>query len=612
LPAPCVASSYSQALEIAGGTPPYDWQLTPPVEGWALQPDPAAIDGGRVFLVGEPAEVANVTVQATDSAGLGARVSYDLRPRGSCWFAYVALQNSGPALELLDPVLEAPPPVALAHNSGVYDFAFSPDGRFLAYRFGQDAANPRRGHLALLDLSTWDERALNFSEDAVTAYSWSSDSRTLAVAFERTQVSYLGAVRVAMTGSAGSIAYLEPTPAFVQSNLHWIGGAFLAFDAALLPNPVHPGQFLPNPLNQRTAYYTELEEEGFREPVPINDFNYDPPLFVQPTADGFFALSAISAPYSVFNSLSSEPPSTALHLDNFIAPSGRFTAALSADELRVFNAADGALGDPFAKGQGCPKLLAWAKGRERIACVADVLGANEKHGEIRIFDVLDNGELATSPVQGYCMRSTNSVAAPGPCAGLEYDYTEAQAELQPRAFSATGRWFAFTTSTPDIADGNYLYWADLGSQPMRLKRKDHIAVSPTMATTPVELQFSPNERYLLQQRGSLLSAHGVTVDSSNEMGAAPLLITNHLQVDSTHPGGPCSADFASAPERWCGNADRKRPFVWSPNSLYAAYRVEGKLGIVEFSRFPELRGHAFAARGCDEKCSGQFAFQPGP
>ncbi len=48
----------------------------------------------------------------------------------------------------------------LDHNTNVYDFRFSPDGRYLVYRYGADAQFPHGRHLALVELSTLDERPL--------------------------------------------------------------------------------------------------------------------------------------------------------------------------------------------------------------------------------------------------------------------------------------------------------------------------------------------------------------------------------------------------------------------------------------------------------------------
>src|SRR5687767_2315469 len=51
LDAPCAGRNYRATLEIAGGNPPFSWQLSPNLEGWSVTPVPHAPD--QAVLHGE-------------------------------------------------------------------------------------------------------------------------------------------------------------------------------------------------------------------------------------------------------------------------------------------------------------------------------------------------------------------------------------------------------------------------------------------------------------------------------------------------------------------------------------------------------------------------------
>ena len=147
LVAPCADRAYDTTLTVSGGQEPYQWALTPAVPGWSIGPDPAHPSGGRLHseLVGAGETALSIT--ATDAAGNSKRVGFTLSARTTCWFAYTAIQAGEPTLQLLDPFAEPPTPAVLGNNTGVYDFLFSPDGRYLAYRFGADATAPGADNL---------------------------------------------------------------------------------------------------------------------------------------------------------------------------------------------------------------------------------------------------------------------------------------------------------------------------------------------------------------------------------------------------------------------------------------------------------------------------------
>jgi WD40 repeat protein len=586
-----------------------DWQITPPVDGWHIAFDPAKTDGSQAVLSGEHPEATQLTINVTDASGKLATKTYSIAPRTSCWFAYTALETDGPELHVLDPILELPPPTALAHNQGVYDFAFSPNGKYLAYRFGADAGNPKGKHLALVDLSTWNDQLLTFAEDAVTAFAWSPDSSVLAVAFSSAGSSFLSGVR---PSASATPAELSLTPAAVDSDLYWVGTNRVAFYAFGISDPTNPGQLIPV-TDEVTAFYAELADGGFRPVILSTDLFYGPPIVVQPADDGFFMVSATSAPYIGFNWLNADGPTSNVYGDDFVAPSGHFMAELSSGKLKLIRAKDKTQIAASGSDQTCPKFLSWAKGQERMACVADVPpdSQGKSHSEIRIFDLDSVNNLTMSIVQDYCIKTASSLSAASACTTHEYDYTEASADLQPKLFSASGNYLAFTTGSANPAS-NYLYWADLRSTPFTLKWKDNFSTDGT-SVSPTQLAFSPDEHYLLRQLGNALSVH--TLDESVNSG--PRLLP-FFTPDPAQAGTTCSEDFASAPDRWCGSATRIAPFVWSPDSKFAAYRsadattTKATLTVVDFAPFPDLASHTVFAADCAQRCSGQFVFQPQP
>jgi hypothetical protein len=611
LPAPCGTNSYTTSLTISGGTPPYDnWQVTAPVGSWQITRDPTAPDGSRATLTGNAAGTTNLVIQVTDAAGEQAQQSYPILPRRSCWFAYTALETAGPRLELVDPILQPTPRVLGYNTQGVYDFRFSPDGKLLAYRFGVDATHPKGAQIALVNLESWGEQPVTFPADSVvTAYAWSGDSSVLAIAFTSGGTGYLGGVRPSASGVPLS---LTATPAVIDSDLYWVGETFVAFDAFGTSDPNDPIQLVPAS-DAVTAFYAELGTSGFN-PIMLATDNYvDPPVFVQPAANGFFMISALPLqPYSNFSLLTPGGATGAFHNDNFLDPSGSFSAAVSAGQLQIFRADNY---DEVATNDAaslCPTFLAWAKGMERIACVADIPAnaQGQEHSEIRIFDLSDTNKLTMSPVSGYCVKNANSLSASSPCGPLDYDYSESMAALQPRAFSASGHGFAFTTSPTSADQHSYVYWADLGSQPFTLKRKEFIVSDGTSSasTSPINLAFSPDEGHLLRQLGNLLSVHNF------DAGGQALLPYFRPDPDLTNTN--CSEAFASAPDRWCGEENPAARFAWSPDSRFAVYRsldpvsLEETLTVVDFTQSSSFDMHPFLAADCTGKCTGEFSFQP--
>jgi hypothetical protein len=510
---------------------------------------------------------------------------------------------------VLDPLLAVSAPVTLVNNTSVFDFKFSPDGRFLAYRFGQGAEHPQGAHLSLIDLVGRQDQTLLLGDDEVTAFAWSADSRTLAVAFNTNQVSYLGGARLQVApNAAATVQPLTATPANATTSLVWFAGKYVAFSAD------------SDVAGFTTPYFSQLLSGAFDAPILLYDVYFTSALRLKATDVGFFATGVSTGGDSLFYWPTDSDYFAAEHKADFIAPSGRFTAQLVGASLRVRDAEQDFSAAPLSQSPadtGCPKLLTWAERRERIACVADVAATAsvQAHGEIRIFDLGSPpiSPLAVNSIQGYCAAPSAQVPLAQTCAPLEYAYTQGSSALQTRLFSPSGRWLAFTKTTTQPG-AITLYLADLSQTPMVVVRND-TGASSAAAAGPVVLEFSPDEQFLLKQQGTLLTLHLLSAPQNTGTNSDPAFVSDQL-VPDPNAGSACLDDYATEPQRWCGATERARPFRWSPDSKLYAYRSsdngENHLTIASVGQFANAINvkHAFVAADCVGACSGDFAFQP--
>jgi hypothetical protein len=601
LASPCVGSTYETTLSMRGGEPPLSWQITPAVAGWSIDVDPedetrAIVTNNRV-ADGDTA----LTIKVTDSHGRWINRTFTLAPRTSCWFAFTVLGAQGPELRLLDPLARPPRPAPLVHNQGVYDFQFSPDGKRLAYTFGASATMPRGQHLAIVSLDTLQERQLSFGEDRITRFAWSPDSAMLAAAFVDDETTYLGAVRLPAAGSGDLPTSLARTPAFVESDLYWVGNRFVAYHAALVPDLGNPGHFSSeNPFGLRTAFYSEVGVSGFTAQVGTLD-TFPPDVVLQPSEDGFYMITSRD-PYTIFTPLTGNKRAVNHWFISLVSPSGKYTALLDGSPLlQILSAEGGYFGARAAVAHDrdeCPMPLGWAAGAERIACLADVQNGDNKttHGEVRIFDRNEQSDtLDMATLGGFCDDDVALLnAASCTSLGNGYGYGTAQATGAARAFSASARWLAFAS----VSEGkSFLYWADLADRPLSLKGSVYFHDPGERVAT--RLAFSPDERWLLFQRGSQLTLHAL-----QDGGSTVSLMGDLPKIEK------CTDDFPTAPKAYCGNSDHTPDVVWAPDSHALAYRTPGALTVFEPRSESPLR--TLPAEDCSGQCSGHFAFQPHP
>ena len=235
-------------------------------------------------------------------------------------------------------------------------------------------------------------------------------------------------------------------------------------------------------------------------------------------------------------------------------------------------------------------LLAWAKGRERFACVADSPSSGAQ-GEVRIFELNAAGDqLTMATLQGACTESSAECAT----RPHEYAYSSSRATEQARAFSPSGRWFSFASA--DSGTDNYLYWADLNASGNQVEKAYYVSAATT-ANSPTEISFSPDEAYVLLRRGKELRRWPLTKSPRSAQSVA-----KDMDLGQT-----CSDEFMSGPDQWCGNTDRAALFHWAPDSAAVAFRAASEVRVFEFSN---NYTYPLPAPACEGQCDEQFAFQP--
>jgi hypothetical protein len=595
LVAPCAGKAYDAILNVTGGTPPYAWRLSPAGSGWSIAPDPREATRALLHADAVAAGRTTISVTAIDSRAREKSIEYQTTARDACWFAYTASRNDNTELALVDPLVEPAAPVELENNVGVYDFQFSPDGRYLAYRYGADATFPSGRHLALVELSTLDEITLTFFEDAVTAYAWSPDASTLAVGYSAGGEQFLSGARMPAPGSLDSPLLLAKVAAHIESNLTWIGNGAVAYEAELQPDYDNPGEFLPNPYHYHTPFYARLGASGFgASQYPFDTFA--PNVFLRPAPDGFWM---IDATLTTFFPTTDDPLNSVPHYGaSLIAPSGRFSAVVGNGSLEILARAEG-IGTALASSKAnetCPMPLAWSQ-QDRIACVADVEngpGAGT-HGEVRFFDLPSQGtSLEMSTLDGFCQDDL-SIVSDATCTAQRsgYGYGMAEAMGAPRAFSPSGQYFAFSRAS---GPNTLLYWADLTHQQLS------VSLRLWQTNAPLRMAFSPDSQRLALQAGTKLFVEPMAGSGSSIPASTP---DHELETLTS-----CTEELPTAPDRYCGNTSLDAPFRWAPDSKALAYRTNRAIAVIDASQV-YTNTFIMPVPTCEAPaCSGDFEFQP--
>jgi hypothetical protein len=556
LPAPCRGNAYTEAFTVEGGEPPFLWSELSLPPGLHFDAESATLSG-----ISEGDGV--LTLELSDANARTIQKSYPVRARDKCWLAYLA-SESGPArLSLVDgSLLERQPESARrelpaqAGSEGVLDFQFSPDGRFIAYRVGVAASSAR---LELAALSADEVLPLDFA-GAVGEYAWSPDASALAVAFTSGAEPRLGGVLVA------GAAPLASTPlAGLPRQLLWTDAEHLAFFTADPELPM-----------LRWLVTAELAGAGFGAPSAHTETAFSDSAQLFGGAGGVFAAEPATGLLEFF--ASDGGPPTVHAPSALVSPSGAFAGLARDGALQLYRGLDpsfAAAATPLLRADGCTSLLAWASGRERIACAAERAGEHA----IALFDVRRAPDPALSAL------------APLRVAGVP---AAAETSGRRRSLSASGSWFA-------LAGDEQLYVVRADGPSPRLW-----AALPNslLGTRPGALAFAPDEGWLLIGAGNSLWVVDLEQgpESLRELSASALF------------DDACSESFLEGRGHWCGSDPVAGPAWSSPADLVAFRSTLGTLELVDLSRLRdgEVAAPVSPDSACSEACrSGDsFRFQP--
>lgn len=565
LPPPCLGSFYVEALTVVGGQEPHVWSEVAAPPGLRFDADTATVHG-----IAEGDGV--LSVEVTDQGSRTVRKSYVVEARDRCWLAFVASEPAPARLALVDARRVARHPESARRTfpeeagiEAVFDFQFSPDGRFIAYRLGAGTGALR---LELARLSNGRARALA-AGGSVAAYAWSRDSRTLAFALESGVDSSLGGVDISAVEASSpdpgaaleGIRQLTPVAApLPDSALAWYAEGRLAF----LARDGGAERRLVSTLLQRSRFTAPaLRGEGFSSGARLLAGGAG--VFVAEPATGlheFFA-EGVSLP-------------TPHAEGSIVAPSGALAGFARAGTLQFFPPArvGGGAGSPALEIEGCTSLLAWAGARERVACVH----SSGSSAAIAWFDASAAGDAVASVDN---LRD-------------EFGYAGGAHVGQRRALSPSGRWFAFTTRDDILV-------ARVEPAPSRLR----LALPSALLGAPISLlSFSPDENFLAVGAANSLGL----IDLGSGSFSFVLLSSSAVFSES------CSERFVDGAADWCGAPSREPDISWSTASDVIAFRSSlGTLQLIDVSRAREgVAPVAISPDACLEGCSASSSarFQP--
>jgi hypothetical protein len=567
LPAPCLGARYGEALSVEGGEPPYIWSELDAPPGLHFDPDSQRMDG---VALGDGV----LAVEVTDDVGHTIRKSYPVQARGSCWLGYLASVPGPTRLELVDGrLLERQPENARRafppepSSEPVLDFAFSPDGRFIAYRLGND---PGALGLELVRVLDGAVQPLD-AGGGVSAYAWSTDATTLAVAYSAGGVRRLRGFDVAAVDTSPEAAgsTLSGVRRLAATASPGVDSAVTAYDLsrwAFLSRDAAAPERLRLITTARVA-------AGFSSAAQHAELEFSSAARLLQARDGVFVADTDSGLHQFFASAGGAPVAHAREV--VVSPSGLLTGLARDGALQVYAASESsdAAAPPLASAGGCDTLLAWASARERVACAVVRGGRNQ----VTFFDQLgssaDLGELLAMP-EAYAF-------ATGGHAGHR------------RAFSRSGRWFAFSTDLELLvarvqADGAHLAFAVPAS---------------LLGTTLASIAFSPDETLLAIGAGNALSVVNL------EQGLDSLRVIS----PSVSLAGVCGERFVDGADQFCGSALVAGEPAWSSDSQLVTFRSAlGTLQLIDLSLAGRGGSPLSPDSDCSEGCSSPATarFQP--
>jgi WD40-like Beta Propeller Repeat len=572
LRAACSGLPYEATLTASGGEPPYAWSL-PSETDLAIDPVSGVLHGATVAGAGSR----TLKVAVRDARGTLREAQVSLFVRDRCWLAYVSRETGEQRLHVVDVGLTTRKtfPASLAGGDQVFDFAFSPDGRYLAFRVGPDERSARL-HSVLTD-ATMDSE-VPFAHP-VLDYAWSADGRSMAVMLAGDELDQH--LLSGFDAIAPDRLYAEREARY-RGDLQWVASSAVIFQGqSTYPDPTDPSRAVPIP-DSESPYVARAAAGDIGVPVQITALEQTA-VELYATSDG---LMTSSLEYPRIDGLKFGPSPDQDKLSLFSHDSSllwsddrQYVAQLDAEhrlELFALSQAGAALATSTNR---CDAVLAWhgLVDRERVICLDEAASGcapgDDLSGVIRVFDFF---------------RASNRLEE----ALLDDCYQAAGAVANPRVLSRTGAWFVF-----DV--GSNFAIANLDDLSLR------VASLPTNAPERGYI-ISPDERRILWQLGNRLSFQVLSPPGEQEP------ISSSERPALAPP--PCQVAFADAREGWCGDGNSKNA-RWSPDSLSLVYQSEAGalwLGDVSVPGAPALIQPLSAPATCAGGCVLSYAFQPGP
>jgi len=575
LPPPCAGSPYLRSFDAWGGEQGYSWADVSVPRGLSF-------DASSRELSGIPEEAGTVTLAVTDANHRTIQSDFELpAARGSCWFAYLAPSDGTPRLNLFDALVGNRKSFPTGAGAApVLDFKFSPDGRFIAYRTGAD---PNAAALRLLEVHGFRQQQLDL--EGVGHYAWSDDGLTLAVGFAGGAGAFLTGVDVSGDGGSDATNADYPTftpvavPAPLLADPVWVAGSKLG----LLVDP-YGGYIEP--------LLTAREASSFTAPDDSNAVYFSDGVYLRAAPEGVFVVPPESAAIAYFGA---DGAPAVLHEEVLVAPNGRFAAraeqpsASAPGTLSIFKPTSASFSTqndvvPEDTEEGCDAVLGWSVDGTRLVCASQA-ESPATGAVLAVFDVdADTGTVAPpNPVRG-------TYAFPSPSQG--------QTGLA-RLFSPRGGRFAFATSAR-----TYVTPTAAGAATVDVIGPDGTAPSA------VALAFSPDERFLAEQRDSKLRVFDFQGASANWLDVVP-------PAGEPAAALPCSEDLRAPATPlgpgtpYCGAFNEHLTIAWSPDSRLLAFATSAGAIYVEDFRLSTLPTE-LATTECGSACvAGEnFAFQP--
>jgi hypothetical protein len=560
LPPPCAGYPYEQQLVghgPSGGA--YDWTLIKKPPGLDFDPNTAKVTGTL-------AAPGTLTVRARSAKTQRQfENSFELEPRDKCWFAYVSKVAQLQQLNLFDPILHSRKGLPdAADGESVSDFRFAPNGEYVAYRLAAPASDPS---LVVVRLRDWAQKRFSFAN--VAEYEWSADSRFLAVAHDTGSGNGLSLVQVGapIAGAAGATPTLSfpifgPMKAKVVA-MTWANAGHLAFFT--LPD-------LDDPIDWELGLST-ADENGIGQPSLASEA-FGEGDWLRPAAYGVFGISPFIGTFFYAN----DGSLPVAHGKVLIAPSGRYVARAQQHSLALFLAKEPSTpsATPHVVKPGCDAVLAWAAGKERIACTRSGAPAPD---QLVFFDIdPQTDQLGIVSEAGVTL--SGSVIS------------------RQRVFSATAARFAFATES----SFNVVSFDE--PTPKLMYSVPLTAADPAGASA--ELSFSPDEHLVLQHRGTRLSVFDLQSNLPHEKTIIVGLASSQT----------CSEAFNAESAPFCGAQGSAPSVLWAPSESLAAFQIVGGTiqiaDLTSWASLGEFPDPILVDPTCGDGClaTGQLGFQP--